>query len=377
LVDDEPSVARALGRILTAAGCDVEAHGDGDLALRALAQKSFDVVVSDIHLPGITGVELLRRIRTYDLDIPVILLTGYPRLETAIEAVELGALKYLAKPVDHDELVGAVERAVRLHRIARAKRDAFALFGQNTFQPGDRAGLIAAFDRALDTLWPAFQPIVDTKGRVVAYEALMRSQEPSLPQPGAVLSAAEALGRVHDVGARMRARIADAFGAASEDVMLFVNLHPQDLVDPELCDPHSPLGRFAKRVVLEVTERASLEQIRDLPSCVRRLRDLGYRLALDDLGAGYAGLTSFSMLEPDIVKLDMSLVRGIDGSEVRRRIVGSMAMLCNQLGMNVVAEGIETAAERDAVAELGCNWQQGFLYAKPGPAFPELAPLAT
>lgn len=355
------------------AGCEVEAHADGEGALHALNQKSFDVVVSDINLPGLTGVELLRRIRAYDLDIPVILLTGDPRLETAIEAVELGALQYLAKPIDHDVLVRSVDRAVRLHRIARAKRDALSLLGENQSQPGDRAGLIAAFDRMLDTLWPAFQPIVDAAGKVVAYEALMRSQEPALPDPGAVLSAAETLERVHAVGTCMRDRIADAFSTAGDGVMLFVNVHPLDLADPHLADPASALTRFAGRVVLEVTERASLDRVQNLQPALRTLRDLGFRIALDDLGAGFAGLTSFALLEPDIVKLDMSLVRGIDGSEVRQRIVGSMTTLCHQLGMNVVAEGVETAGERDTVSGLGCHWQQGYFFAKPGPAFPELA----
>lgn len=372
LVDDEPAVARALGRILTASGCEVDTHSDGATALRALTERTYDVVVSDIQLPSITGIELLRRIRTYDLDIPVILLTGNPSLENAIEAIELGALKYLGKPIEPQDLVTAVERAARLHRLARAKRDALVYFGANESQPGDRAGLIAAFDRALDTLWPAFQPIVDGTGKLIGWEALMRSQEPALPTPHAVLRAAETLDRIHDVGARMRAVVADAFTSADPNVLLFVNLHPEDLLDERLADRSTPLAKFAHRVVLEVTERATFAKVHDPRSRVRELRDAGFRIALDDLGGGYAGLTSFAILEPDIVKLDMALVRGIDDSDARKRIVGSMTSLSNQLGMHVVAEGIETEAERSALSNLGCSWFQGFFFAKPGPAFPEL-----
>jgi EAL domain-containing protein (putative c-di-GMP-specific phosphodiesterase class I) len=356
---------------LTASGCEVEARGDGDGALRALTQRPFDVVVSSIELPGTTGVDLLRRIRTYELDIPVILLAENPALETSVLALELGALEVLA-PADPKKLVHAVTRASHLHRIARAKRDAFALFGVNPSQPGDRAGLMAAFDRALDTLWPAFQPIVDANGKLVGWEALMRSQEPALPTPAAVLSAAEALGRVHDVGARMRAVAADAFASADSDVFLSVNVHPEDLLDARLADRSAPLSKFAGRVVLEISEHACFAKINNLRSRVRELRDAGFRIALDDLGAGRAGLTSFAMLEPEIVKLDASLVRGVHESDARRQIIASVASRSSQLGMQVIAEGVETAGERASLASLGCHWLQGFLFAKPGPAFPEL-----
>jgi EAL domain-containing protein (putative c-di-GMP-specific phosphodiesterase class I) len=90
---------------------------------------------------------------------------------------------------------------------------------------------------------------------------------------------------------------------------------------------------------------------------------------VDTLGAGYAGLTSFATLDPDIVKLDMNLVRGIEGSAVKRKLVGSVAVLCREMEMLVVAEGVETVAERDVLTELGCDLFQGFLFARPASAF--------
>jgi EAL domain-containing protein (putative c-di-GMP-specific phosphodiesterase class I) len=103
---------------------------------------------------------------------------------------------------------------------------------------------------------------------------------------------------------------------------------------------------------------------------VTRLRGLGYRIAIDDLGAGYAGLTSFAQLEPEVVKVDMSLVRGIDSSPVKQKLVRSIIALCTELGIQLVAEGIETPAERDAVVALGGDLCQGYLFAKPGRGFP-------
>src|SRR5262249_22689572 len=103
---------------------------------------------------------------------------------------------------------------------------------------------------------------------------------------------------------------------------------------------------------------------------VSRLRELGYRIALDDLGAGYAGLASFAQFEPDVVKVDMSLVHGIDASPVKRKLLRSIITLCNDLGIPLVCEGIETVRERDVVAELGAALCQGYLFAVPERGFP-------
>jgi EAL domain-containing protein (putative c-di-GMP-specific phosphodiesterase class I) len=145
-----------------------------------------------------------------------------------------------------------------------------------------------------------------------------------------------------------------------------VNLHPHDLHDDELLSSSAPLSPFASRVVLEVTERAALTHAGDLRARLLRLRQMGYRLAVDDLGAGYAGLNWFAQLEPDVVKLDMSLTRDADSVATKRRLIQSLTTLCHDLRIQVVAEGIETAAERDAVVACGCDLLQGYLFAKPG-----------
>jgi EAL domain-containing protein (putative c-di-GMP-specific phosphodiesterase class I) len=105
---------------------------------------------------------------------------------------------------------------------------------------------------------------------------------------------------------------------------------------------------------------------------MQELRMLGYRIALDDLGAGYAGLTSFAQLEPDVVKIDVALVRGIDADPLKQRMVGTLLKLFKDLGKQVVAEGVETAEERDALTTIGCELFQGYLFAKPGPNFPSV-----
>ena len=370
LVDDEEKVAFALRRVLSA-DYDVSLAANTREALDAVMRQPFDVIICDVHLPGPSGISLLQGVRAYDLDVPVILMTGNPTIETAVEAVSLGAMQYLAKPIAPDELVKSVERACRVHRLAKVKRDALGLLGLNATEAGDRAGLSATLDRALTTLWMAFQPIVGIRERrVFGYEALLRSDEALMKSPADVLDAAERLGRIHELGRTIRAKVATVAAAStSMQARLFVNLHSADLNDEDLYRADAPLSKIATRVVLEVTERASLDGVQNVSKCVERLKRMGFQIAIDDLGSGYAGLTSFTQLDPNIAKLDMSLVRGVDSDPRRQSIIRSMKSLCDDLGMVVVAEGVETVAERDTLADLGCTLLQGYLFARPSRTF--------
>jgi EAL domain-containing protein (putative c-di-GMP-specific phosphodiesterase class I) len=370
LVEDDDALLRSCRRVLEAAGFVVETASDGEQATRALGQRGFDAIVSDIAMPQVGGIELLKAIRGKDLDVPVILMTAFAELGTALDAIEYGALAYLRKPFGLDALRTSVTRAVRLNRLARMKREAVAHVGDEPMRTGDRVGLEGAFDRALSSLWMAFQPLVAvSRQEVIAYEALLRTTEPELPHPGAVLSAAARLGRLYELGRTIRARVASHMPDCPAE-SVFVNLHGRDLLDDQLYAADAPLTAFASRVVLEITERASLEEVKGFEGRARELRKLGFRLAIDDLGAGYAGLTSFAQLEPEVVKFDMSLVRGIDRSPVRQRLVGAMSAVFREMRAMVVAEGVETPAERDTLTSLGCDILQGYLFAKPDRPFP-------
>jgi EAL domain-containing protein (putative c-di-GMP-specific phosphodiesterase class I) len=144
-------------------------------------------------------------------------------------------------------------------------------------------------------------------------------------------------------------------------------------MDETLLSGASPLSAFADHIVLEITERASLDGVKDARAKIAELRRMGFRIAIDDLGAGYAGLTSFATLEPEFVKLDMSLVRDVDKNPTKEKLIRSMTSLCKELGMMVVAEGVETPSERDLLVTLGCDLLQGYLLAKPGKPFPTFA----
>lgn len=371
VADDEAKILALMERILVAAGYEVVCASDGQEAIELIELAPVDAVVSDISMPRLGGIDLLRAIRARDPDVPVVLCTGAPDVGSAIQAVGLGALQYLTKPVDLRELTRVLARAVRLRRFARLKQEALDLLSQGALGGADLLALDASFDRMLESLWMAYQPIVRASdGTLFGYEALMRSGEPSLPHPGAMLDAAERLDRTADLGATVRAAAASPVDRAPPASLLFVNLHASDLQDESLFSPDTPLSKVADRVVLEITERATLDAVTDARGRIARLRDLGFRVAVDDLGAGYAGLTSFVTLEPDLVKLDMGLVRGIDKHPTRQKLVRSVASLCQELGMLVVAEGVETREELDQVVACGCDLVQGYLLARPDSPFP-------
>src|SRR5262249_3765488 len=143
---------------------------------------------------------------------------------------------------------------------ARMRRAAESL-GLDGLPAGDRAGLGASLNRAIAAMWMAYQPIVSFPERTVfAHEALMRTSEESLPVPGAILRAAERLNRNQDVGRSVR-RLVGTTLSSKPDLTAFVNLHVRDLLDPSLYDEDGPLARHAPRVVLEITERAALDDV--------------------------------------------------------------------------------------------------------------------
>jgi EAL domain-containing protein (putative c-di-GMP-specific phosphodiesterase class I) len=360
LVDDDELVLRAVERVLVAGGYTVEKALDAQHAAREAMAGGYDIVVSDIHMPGMTGTELLGVLRSYGCDMPVILMTGAPSLDSARDAVELGAVQYLTKPVDREALLRAVARAQAVHRRPR----------EVVADPAQAAG----FDRALGSLWMAFQPIVSLAAHgPIAYEALMRSREKGFQNPMAILEYAERTGRLPELGRAVRELCADAAAHIPRGKALFVNVHTQDLFDAELFSSSSPLASYADNVVLEITERGAIDDVGDLPARMRRLRSLGFRLAIDDLGAGYAGLSSIATLEPDYVKLDMSLTRDLASSPLRQRLVASMVDTCRDTGMKLVAEGVETVHELAKLTELGCDLLQGYHFARPSPEFVKVA----
>jgi EAL domain-containing protein (putative c-di-GMP-specific phosphodiesterase class I)/CheY-like chemotaxis protein len=372
VVDDDIAIRRVCARVLGAEGWNVSLadHGRAALAEIEASKVPFDCVLSDVNMPEIDGFELVRAMRKRDDDIPVLLMTGDPSLDGAVRAIDYGAVSYITKPFSQEALAAAVARAARRHGVNRMRRraDSWArALGDDAHNIDQR------FARAIEKSWMAFQPIIDvTAKRVFAYEALLRTDEESLRRTDIFIATAERLDKIHLLGRTVRAAVARAAADAPKDTLLFVNVHGLELTDEDLFSADSALADLATRVVLEITERTGIDPAAG-PTRVAMLRKLGYRIAVDDLGAGYAALGALATLEPEIVKLDMSLVRDIDQHPTKRRVVAAIANLCRELGGRVVAEGVETEAERKACIDAGIDLLQGYLFAKPARGFQQLA----
>lgn len=366
-IADELAVRRDVEASLRSEGLRV--RGIDFARMEGSVRDGADVIVVDLSGPDADGARTMHQIRRADLECPVVVLVPRNEVARAHEALRMGAHRYLVHPVPHATLLQVVNRAAVLGRLARARQEAADATRSAAGDLDDRAGLQARFERALDKLFMVYQPIVSWSGKCpIGFEALVRSEETSMPHPGLLLDAAARLDRMQELSTAIRRIAHQPFLDRNDDVKLFLNLHVSDVTSPDLLE--SVLGDVASRVVLEITERASLESVEGLEQHIAALRARGYRIAVDDLGAGYSGLSSFAMLDPDFVKLDMSLVRNLHESPVKMRLVQSLQEACGDLGVPMIAEGVESRAERDALVAAGCDLFQGYLFARPARGLP-------
>jgi EAL domain-containing protein (putative c-di-GMP-specific phosphodiesterase class I) len=360
VVDDEEGIRLSLSRLLTADGFDVVSADCLAAARVKLDAHKPTLVLTDLRLGDGTGLEVQQAAHAVDPDLPVIFLSGADDQLAAIAALESGAIRFLSKPARAEEILEAVRSALHVRDMAR--RGASGTWQQLRAAEHDRGRL----DRAFEGMYMAFQPVVSWGGlRVVAYEALVRSTEPTLARPDRLIGAAERAGRMPELGRRVRALVAARIPSMPDGVDVYINLHADELTDPSLIAPDAPLRTFASRVVFEITERAALADHTLAGEQITALRAIGYRVAVDDLGAGYASLAMLAALRPDVVKIDMSLVRGARQDPTRQVLLRTLIQLGTQLGISTVAEGVETLDDLWAVIQAGGDRFQGYLFARP------------
>ncbi len=229
----------------------------------------------------------------------------------------------------------------------------------------------------------AFQPIVDLKnGSTFAFEALARCKLPQFKSPLTLFEQAareEACGRLGRV-------VRNVLFEHCSQRRIFINVHPQEVSQRWLVQPTDPLFLHDAEVFIEVTEAAAFQYFDVCMSVLSELRArCDARIVVDDFGAGYADLDRVLELRPDMVKLDMSLVRDIHEDLAKQAHVRQIIETCHNLGAKVVAEGIETQEELVTVQELGADYAQGYLLGRPSfppqpaawPTEPDLAAVGT
>ena len=229
----------------------------------------------------------------------------------------------------------------------------------------------------------AFQPIVDIQtGSVFAYEALVRGIEGQ--------SAAQVLSSVEpemiykfDQACRVKAiELAGRLFAPDGDAKLSINFMPNAVYEPNACIRASlaaarRVGFDPGRLMFEFTEDERMLDVTHVRHIIEAYQAHGFTTAIDDFGAGYAGLGLLADLRPDMLKLDMALIRGIDRSAARRTIVAGVVRIADALGIRCIAEGVETSAELQTLRDIGLRLCQGYLLARPATELlPSSAPAA-
>jgi EAL domain-containing protein (putative c-di-GMP-specific phosphodiesterase class I)/CheY-like chemotaxis protein len=212
-----------------------------------------------------------------------------------------------------------------------------------------------------------YHPIVVAEtGEIFGYEALARGTRRSLRSPEVMFEVAAEADLLWELSRLCRARALEGMNTRlSGDQLLFLNVDPHDFADPAFTVHEAP---DPSRIVIEITERTA---IKDYPKFRERLeafRREGYRFAVDDAGSGYAGLGSIANLEPDYIKLDISLINSIDTNFIKQNLVESMVRFANEHGAKVIAEGVERAEEFETVKRLGVHFVQGFYLHRPAAA---------
>jgi EAL domain-containing protein (putative c-di-GMP-specific phosphodiesterase class I)/CheY-like chemotaxis protein len=375
IADDEQTVLDTLAAVVGLEP-DLEVVGqarDASTAIELASQEQPDVAILDVRMPGGGGPRAAREIIRRSPPTHVLALSAHEDATTVLTMLRAGALGYVVKGDSTQEIVDAIHRCLReeptlsgmvTNDLAHALAEGLHRVTQGSRRQHDRHARVR---RVLDgnRLSMVFQPIVDLKdGTVAGVEALARiATRPTRP-PNEWFAEAAAVGLLLELElAAIRAAVSN-LESLPEPCYLSVNISPETIVSSELAETLESVP--LDRLMLEVTEHAPVDDYVALTEALSPLRDQGLRVAVDDAGAGFASLRHIVRLCPDLVKVDLSLIRNIDGDEVRRAVVTALAAFASQIGAKIVAEGVETAGELAALRAIGVRFAQGYHLGVPG-----------
>lgn len=374
IADDDPAIRRAVSAVLTAAGgmVVVATVEDADAAIEAAVRESPDVVILDVKMPAGGGPRAAREIALKAPGVRVVALSAHDDREAVASMLRAGALGYVIKGAPIEEIVETVERASRgLASLSGEVAASVAVeleetAGEREREAGEgaaRAEEVAMLLRP-GAIRPVFQPIVDLEtGGVVGFEALSRFDlEPRRP-PDAWFLAAAQVGRLEDLEFAALRVAAARFADLPRGTYLSLNISPSSALSDRL--PEALVGIPPEWIVLEVTEHAEVADYDALRAALAPIRLRGGRLAVDDAGSGFASLRHILLLEPSIIKIDISITRDIDTDRARRALASALVSFGKEMGISLLAEGIETAAELEVLRALGVRFGQGYFLGRP------------
>jgi EAL domain-containing protein (putative c-di-GMP-specific phosphodiesterase class I)/ActR/RegA family two-component response regulator len=368
VVDDNAFDVAVLQQLLIRQGLErVYTEIDSRKVHRLLDKYKPDLVLLALQMPHVDGFAVLAQIRKYAAGgyLPVMVLTGDTTAVSRNRALVEGAQDFLTKPVDPTEVILRIANLLQTRQLYATLRYLTAV---QTQSGGERAEILARIQGVLqgETLTHVFQPIQDLNtGATVGHEALSRFPDPTFGGPDRWFADAFNVGLGVDLEWLAATSAMTYLDTAPPEMFLTVNLSPatvMHLVENELCPP-----ALWPRIVIELTEQVPVEDYPALQRALAPMRSQGARLSADDLASGYAGFRHLLRLQPDILKLDISLIAGINRSHEQQALTRALLAFAYEIGAKVVAEGIEEPAELKTLQDLGVPWGQGYLIGRPAP----------
>jgi len=309
-----------------------------------------------------------------DAFLPVLVLTADASAAAREDALDAGAKDFLTKPFDHVETVlrvrnlletGALYRSVQAHN-AKLQAELEERREEERRRASERLRGRQRIERVLrdGSLSMVYQPIVDLlDGQLMGVEALARFDCAPRRPPNEWFADAARVG----LGPELELAAVDAalrrLDLVPAHAFMSINVSAAAAMRPELLGLLA--GVSGSRLVLELTEHTRIEDYEPLLSALYLHRRRGVRIAVDDTGAGYAGLQHILRLRPDMIKLDLDLTRGIHTDPARRALAGSLKTFADEIGAVVVAEGIEIRSELVTLQTLRVPWGQGYHLGRP------------
>ena len=373
VADDDPTIRSALAALI-ASEPDLELAGsvsDAEEAIELARAAQPTVAVLDVKMPAGGGAHAARGILRCSQETKIVAHSAYGDRSTVLDMLRAGATSYLLKGASAGEVISTLIRAavgegVLSPEITGSVVDELATHMRRRDRAHeDRRQLYERIRRTIDEerFIEVFQPIVDlATARAVGVEALSRFPDEPHQGPDRWFADAARVG----LGPELELITARSAIARLDDLrppgFISVNLSPETLPHcrPEVYDA------VAGRLLFEITEHAAIDDYDALGVDLKRMRAGGIRLAVDDAGAGYSSLRHTLQLAPDFIKLDISLTKGIDQDRTRRALAVGLIGFAHELNADIIAEGIETRAELDALRALGVRFGQGYYFARPG-----------
>jgi EAL domain-containing protein (putative c-di-GMP-specific phosphodiesterase class I)/DNA-binding NarL/FixJ family response regulator len=352
----------------------VAAVGDADEAIAAAERERPDVAILDVRMPGGGGAHAARGIKRSCPETRLLALSAHEDRDTVLEMVEAGVAGYLVKGSTIGKIVSSIEHAANGQGSLSVEVTGGLieeLAGQLTVQrrvDERRNRMKRRIRAALDdpgALSLVFQPICTLDGTLVGSEALSRFRGPPKRGPEGWFAEASEVGlRVELELAAIRAAFA-SIPVLPPKSCLAVNVSPATVIASSFQKLIRDID--GRRIVVEVTEHAPIADYARMNEAVQSIKGEGVRLAIDDAGAGFASLRHILRLDPNFIKLDRTLIRGIAKDRSKQALAAGLISFAEKIGATIVAEGIETPAELRALDALGVHYGQGFYLARPVP----------